>query len=490
MKILMVYPDYENTFWGFKKILKLLGKKASFPPLGLLTIGAMLPPQWEKKLVDMNTDKLKEKDIRWADYVFVSAMIVQKEQARKVIELAQKMGKPVVAGGPLFTTGYEDFPEVDHLVLGEVEDYFSEVIEDMENGKLKKMYKNSCFPDISRSVNPDWSLIKPSYYNSMCIQFSRGCPFNCEFCDIVQLNGRIPRLKSVEQILEEMESLYQAGWRAGVFFVDDNFIGNKGALKKHHLPAIIKWQKERNYPFSFNTQVSINLSDDKELIDLMAKAGFTAVFVGIETPDTDSLKECGKMQNRNRDLVDSVKILQNGGLEVQGGFIVGFDSDQPSIFQRQIDFIQQSGIVTAMVGILTALPKTRLYQRLKETNRLVKDASGNNVEATLNFIPKMDREMLIKGYKKVLATIYSPREYYERVKILLMEYKPVKLKTPKIRFYHIRAFISSIWLLGIKEKGRRYFWKLLAWSLIKKPSMFPYAIGFSLVGVHFRSLAA
>jgi radical SAM superfamily enzyme YgiQ (UPF0313 family) len=490
MKILMVYPDYENTFWGFKKILKLLGKKASFPPLGLLTIGAMLPSQWEKKLVDMNTDKLKEKDIRWADYVFVSAMIVQKEQAREVIGLAQKMGKPVVAGGPLFTTGYEDFPEVDHLVLGEVEDYFPEVMEDLENGKLKKMYKNSCFPDISRTVTPDWSLIKPSYYNSMCIQFSRGCPFNCEFCDIVQLNGRIPRLKSVEQILEEMESLYLAGWRAGVFFVDDNFIGNKSMLKKYHLPAIIKWQKEKNYPFSFNTQVSINLSDDKELIDLMAKAGFTAVFVGIETPDAEGLKECGKMQNQNRDLVDSVKTIQNGGLEVQGGFIVGFDSDQPSIFQRQIDFIQQSGIVTAMVGILTALPKTRLYQRLKETNRLVKDASGNNVEATLNFIPKMDRDMLIKGYKKVLATIYSPREYYERIKTLLMEYKPVKLKTPKIRFYHIRAFISSIWLLGIKEKGRRYFWKLLAWSLVKKPSMFPYAIGFSLVGLHFRSLAA
>jgi len=490
MKILMVYPDYENTFWGFKKILRLLGKRASFPPLGLMTIGAMLPSHWEKKLVDMNTNKLEEKDIRWADYVFLSAMIVQKEQARKVIALAKRLGKPVVAGGPLFTTGHEDFQEVDHLVLGEVEDYFHEVIKDLEDGKPKKMYKNSCFPDLSKSAIPDWSLVKTSYYNSMCIQFSRGCPFNCEFCDVVQLNGRVPRLKMVEQIIGEMESLYKAGWRAGVFFVDDNFIGNKAKLKKQYLPAIIKWQREKKYPFSFNTQVSINLSDDKELISLMAKAGFTSVFVGIETPDTEGLEECGKIQNKNRDLIESVKIIQNGGLEVQGGFIVGFDSDQPSIFQRQIDFIQQSGIVTAMVGMLTALPKTRLYQRLKETNRLVKKASGNNMEATLNFIPKMDTDMLIKGYKKVLSTIYSPKEYYERIKTLLKEYKPVKLKTPKLRFYHIRAFLSSLWLLGIKQRGRVYFWKLLGWSIFKRPSMFPYAVGFSLVGLHFRSLVA
>lgn len=490
MKILMVYPDYENTFWGFKRILKLLGKKASYPPLGLLTIGGMLPLHWEKKLIDMNTDRLEEKHIKWADYVLISAMIVQKETAKKVIELAKKLGKPVVAGGPLFTTGYEDFPEVDHLVLGEVEDYFHEVLQDMKEGKLKKLYRNNGFPDLEKAAIPDWSLIKTSYYNSMCIQFSRGCPFNCEFCDIVQLNGRVPRLKSVSHLLDELESLYRSGWRAGVFFVDDNFIGNKARLKKDYLPAIIKWQKKKKYPFSFNTQVSINLADDKELIKLMAQAGFTAVFVGIETPDADSLNECGKIQNKNRDLIGSVKTIQNCGLEVQGGFIVGFDSDNVSIFQRQIDFIQNSGIVTAMVGILTALPRTRLYQRLKESKRLVKVASGNNTgTGSLNFIPKMDKEVLINGYKKVLSTIYSPKTYYERVKTLLKEYKPLKVKTPKLRFYHIRALIGSIWLLGIKQRGRIYFWKLLLWSLIRKPSMFPYTIGFSLAGLHFRTLS-
>ena len=489
MKILMVYPDYENTFWGFKRILRLLGKKASFPPLGILTVGAMLPDQWEKKLVDMNTDKLEEKDIKWADYVFVSAMIVQKETAKKVIELAKKLGKPVVAGGPLFTTGHENFPEVDHLVLGEVEDYFHEVIKDMEEGKLKKMYQNTGFPSISKSVIPDWSLIKTSYYNSLCIQFSRGCPFNCEFCDVVQLNGRIPRLKSVSQILDELEALYKAGWRAGVFFVDDNFIGNKSKLKKDYLPAIIEWQKKRKYPLSFNTQVSINLSDDKELIELMSQAGFTAVFVGIETPDAESLNECSKVQNKGRDLIKCVKTIQNGGLEVQGGFIVGFDSDNISIFQRQIDFIQKSGIVTAMVGILTALPKTRLYQRLKESKRLVKVASGNNTgTGSLNFVPKMDKEILVNGYKKILSTIYSPKSYYERIKTLLKEYKPLKVKTPKLRLYHIRALISSVWLLGIKQKGRRYFWKLLLWCLVRRPGMLSYAVGFSFIGLHFRTL--
>jgi radical SAM superfamily enzyme YgiQ (UPF0313 family) len=489
MKILMVYPDYEDTFWGFKKIIRLLGKKAAYPPLGLLTVSAMLPSHWDKKLVDMNTDSLEEKDIKWSDYIFISAMIVQKNTAKKVISLAKKHNKTVVAGGPLFTTGYEDFPEVDHLVLGEVEEYIHEVIEDLENGKMKRLYKSEHFPDMSKTPIPDWGLINLSYYNSMCIQFSRGCPFNCEFCDVVQLNGRIPRYKTVEQILTELDSLYQTGWRAGVFFVDDNFIGNKREIKKYLLPAIIKWQKERNYPFSFNTQVSINLSDDEKLINLLTEAGFTTVFVGIETPDTDSLAECGKIQNRNRDLLSSVKIIQNGGLEVQGGFIVGFDSDKPSIFQNQIDFIQKSGIVTAMVGLLTALPKTRLYKRLKETDRLIKKPSGNNMgTASLNFIPKMDKDVLVKGYEKVLSTIYAPKQYYERIKILLGEYRPVKLKMPKLKFYHIRAFISSLWLLGIRQKGRRYFWKLIIWSLFKKPVLFPYAIGFSLIGVHFRSL--
>ena len=373
MKILMIYPEYRDTFWSFKKVLKILGKKAAFTPLGLLTIGAMLPDDFEKKLVDMNTETLKEEQIKWADYVFISAMIVQDESVKKIISLVKKIGKPIVAGGPLFTTGWERFDNIDHIVLGETEDIFPEFISDLRKGKLKKVYTFEGFPDIKKAVAPQWDLVNISNYNSMSIQLSRGCPFNCEFCDVVQLNGRIPRIKTKEQIVGELDTLYEKGWRAGIFFVDDNFIGNKAQLKKEYLPAIIEWQEKNNFPFTFNTQVSINLSDDKKLMKLMVDAGFTTVFIGIETPDTDSLEECGKFQNKNRDLVESVKIIQNMGLEVQGGFIVGFDSDNLSIFQRQIEFIQKTGIVTAMVGILTALPKTRLYKRLNDAGRIIEN---------------------------------------------------------------------------------------------------------------------
>jgi radical SAM superfamily enzyme YgiQ (UPF0313 family) len=490
MKILLVYPDYEETFWSFKRVLKILGKKAAYPPLGLLTIGAMLPDSWERKLVDMNTDILKDEYIKWADYVFVSAMIVQKESARKVIDKSKELGKPVVVGGPLFTTGWEDFTDADHIFLGEAEDTFHGFIEDLEKGTPQKFYKNSHFPDIKTTIIPDWSLINVKNYNSMCIQFSRGCPFNCEFCDVVLLNGRTPRIKSKEQLIAELEALYKRGWRAGVFFVDDNFIGKKGLLKKVFLPAIIEWQKSKRYPFSFNTQASINLADDEKIMNLMSEAGFTSVFIGIETPDSDSLEECGKFQNKNRDLIESIRIIQNKGMEVQGGFIVGFDSDKASIFQRQIEFIQKSGIVTAMVSVLNALPKTRLYKRLEESKRLINNGTGNNTKiSSLNFIPKMDKKILMNGFKKISSTIYSPKVYYERVKTFLKEYKPIKRKMPRLRLYHIRALIGSIWLLGIKQKGRFYFWKLLLWSLFRRPALFPHAIGFSLAGIHFRTVS-
>ncbi len=491
MKILLVYPEYEETFWSFKRVLKLIGKKALIPPLGLLTVGAMLPSDWEKRVVDMNTSILKDENIRWADYVFISAMLIQRDSVRRLINKIKKFKKPIVAGGPLFTTGWKEFTDVDHLVLGEVEETFSTLVEDLKNGTPKKIYTCNKFPDIREVAIPDWNSININNYNSMCVQFSRGCPFNCEFCDVVQLNGRVPRIKSKKQIIDELEALYKIGWRAGVFFVDDNFIGNKAKLKKEYLPTIIEWQKTRNYPFTFNTQVSINLADDEELMESMVEAGFTFVFIGIETPDTDSLEECGKHQNINRNLIESVKKIQNIGMEVQGGFIVGFDNDKVSIFQRQIEFIQKSGIVTAMVGLLMALPKTRLYQRLKEAKRLIKiAATGNNTKTTgLNFIPKMDKNTLINGYKKVLSTIYTPKAYYERIKTFLKEYRPKIKKAQKLNMYYLRAFISSIWYLGIKQRGRHYFWKLILWSLFKRPSLFPYAIGLSLTGLHLRALS-
>ncbi len=488
-KILMVYPKYQDTFWSFKKILKFINKKSAFPPLGLLTVSSMLPKEWDKKLVDMNFENLRDEDILWADYIFISAMIVQKESADEVIERVQKLNKPVVCGGPLFTTGWEKYLHVEHLFIGEAEDTLPVFINDINEKTLKKEYRASDFPKIEKSPVPDWNLIDIDKYNSLCIQFSRGCPYNCEFCDVVKLNGRIPRTKTKEQLVDELDAIYASGWRGGVFFVDDNFIGNKSLLKKHHLPELIEWQKEKHYPFSFNTQASINLSDDGKLMELMNDAGFTAVFVGIETPDPLGLKECGKYQNQNRDLVDSVQKLQKAGLEVQGGFIVGFDSDTLSIFQRQIDFIQKSGIVTAMVGVLNALPKTRLYQRLKETKRLIQDTNANNTSLlSLNFTPKMGKENLIEGYKKIINTIYSPKSYYERIKTFISNYKAPQKGLQKLKWHHIKALFSSFWILGIKDKGRKYYWKLILWSLFKHPRKLPYAIGFSITGIHFRSI--
>lgn len=488
MKILLVYPEYPDTFWSFKYALKFISRKASFPPLGLLTVAAMLPKEWEKKLVDMMVTKLSDSDIEWADYVFISAMSIQKESVKMIIAKCKRLGAKIVAGGSLFTTGYEDFEDVDHLILNEAEITLPSFLEDLKEGSPKHIYKSDQWADIKNTPIPLWELADMKKYASMCIQYSRGCPFNCEFCDVTLLFGHKVRIKTKNQILAELESLYLQGWRSGVFIVDDNFIGNKRELKNEVLPAMIDWMKKRKHPFSFTTQVSINLSDDEELMQLMVEAGFNAVFVGIETPNEESLAECGKVQNINRDLITCVKKIQRFGLQVQGGFIVGFDSDPPSIFERLIAFIQKSGIVTAMVGLLNAPRGTRLYQRLVKEDRLLKDVSGDNTDLSINFIPKMNHEVLINGYKRVLRTIYSPKYYYERILTLLRNFEPLQKKKYQFHLCYLKAFLKSMWLLGIRGKGRIYYWKLLFWSLFRRPQLFPLAVTFAIYGFHFRKI--
>ena len=490
MKILLVYPKYPDTFWSFKYALKFISKKASFPPLGLLTVASLLPEEWEKKLIDMNVSALTEKYLEWADYVLISAMVVQKRSAIEVIRRCKKLGIKVVAGGPLFTMGYEEFEGVDHFVLNEAESTLPPFLDDLKNGCGRHIYTSKEWPDIRETPYPQWDLIDMKKYASMCIQYSRGCPFNCEFCDIIVLNGHKPRTKSKDQVLGELEVLYAQGWRGGVFFVDDNFIGNKKRLKTEILPTLIDWMKQKRYPFSFSTEASINLSDDDELMQLMAKAGFKKVFIGIETPNEDSLTECNKYLNKNRNLIACVKKIQNIGLEVQAGFIVGFDNDPLSIFERQISFIQKSGIVTAMVGLLNAPRGTRLYNRLKKEDRLLNDSSGDNTDCSLNFIPKMNVETLMNGYKKILNTIYSPKHYYKRVMTFLKGYKPKPLrKKINLKFSHFKAFFKSIWFLGIKGKERLHYWKLISWTLLRRPRFFDLAISFAIYGFHFRKVA-
>ncbi|UCB42861.1 MAG: B12-binding domain-containing radical SAM protein [Dehalococcoidales bacterium] len=488
MNILLVYPQYPDTFWSFKHALKFVSKKASFPPLGLLTVAAMLPGNWEKKLVNMNVARLNDGDIKWADYVFISAMVVQKTSVKEVVARCKHLGAKIVAGGPLFTTEFEEFNDIDYFVLGEAEVTLPPFLEDLEKGQARHIYASNERPDISTTPIPLWSLIDMKQYSTMNLQYSRGCPYDCEFCDIIILNGRTPRTKSKEQLISEMDSLYEQGWRGGLFIVDDNFIGNKKKLKTEILPALIEWRERKRYPFALLTEVSINLADDEELMRLVVAAGFDVVFVGIETPNDESLVECTKYQNQNRDLVASVQKLQEFGLEVQGGFIVGFDSDPESIFQAQINFIQRSGIVTAMVGLLNAPTGTRLYRRLKEEGRLLSSSNGNNTDFSLNFIPKMDHDKLIAGYKHILATIYSPKEYYERIKTFFKVYKPPRANAGKVQSHQIKAFFKSIWFLGIRGNGKRHYWRLFISYLLKSPPKFARFILLSIYGYHFRKI--
>jgi len=486
LRILLVYPEFPDTFWSFKHALKFIRKKAGAPPLGLLTVAAMLPSEWEKRLVDLNVTSLTQEDLAWADYVFVSAMIVQRDSARALIARCKEAGVKVVAGGPLFTMEHERFPDVDHFVLNEAELTLPPFLADLANGCAQHIYTTKEFPDIQQTPAPLWQLANLKHYDTVSIQFSRGCPFSCDFCNVTALLGHRPRTKTAAQIIAELDSLYALGWRKSVFFVDDNFIGNKKKLKSEVLPALIEWRKDKlGMPFS--TEVSINLADDTELLRLMAQAGFDTVFVGIETPNEDSLVECSKTQNKGRDLVESVKRLQRAGLQVQGGFIVGFDNDTPSIFQQQIDFIQKSGIVTAMVGLLQAPPGTRLYERLKREGRLVNEMSGDNVDGSTNIIPKMGLEPLREGYRKILDQIYAPQFYYERVLTFLREYQP-----PQIRFHlelqYILAFGRSIYQLGIRGVERVYYWKLFFWTLFRRPRLFPLAITLAIYGFHFRQV--
>ena len=488
MRILFVYPEYPDTFWSFKHALKFIAKRAAYPPLGILTVAAMLPAQWEQRLIDMNVSTLRNEDIAWADYIFISAMSVQRASSRAVIDRCHALGATVVVGGPLFTSRPEEFDDVAYQVLNEAELTLPPFLADLQAGQARHRYSSDAWADVQTTPIPRWDLLNMKNYASMCVQFSRGCPFDCEFCDITVLYGRTPRTKSAAQVIAELDSLVRAGWRGGVFFVDDNFIGNKRVVKQEILPSITAWMTRHHHPFYFLTEASINLADDEQLMRQMTAAGFNSVFVGIETPNEESLQECGKVQNRNRDLLSSVHILQQHGLQVQGGFIVGFDSDDPlSIFDRLIAFIQESGIVTAMVGLLNAPYGSRLHTRMKAEGRLVEeDMTGNNTDGSTNFIPKMNAEVLANGYRAIVDSIYSPRQYYARVKNFLSEYRPCPAGVPHFGIEHVLALFKAGFVLGIVEKERVYYWRLLFWSLFRRPRSLHLAIILSIFGFHFR----
>lgn len=484
MNILFVYPSYPDTYWSFKHAMKFISKKASNVPLGLITVASMVPDNWNKKLVDLNVSELKDKEIRWADYVFISAMSIQTASAKEVISRCVRLGTKIVAGGPLFTEEYDQFPEVNHLILNEAEITLPLFIRDLKNGVAERIYQTDEFADITVSPLPLYSLLNLKEYATAGIQYSRGCPYDCEFCDITALFGRKVRTKTPGQIIAELDQLLQAGWKGSVFFVDDNFIGHKKKLKSELLPALINWMKSNNYPFHFITEASIDLSDDNDLLEMMLDAGFDKVFVGIETPEEICLTECNKINNKGRNLIESVKIIQRKGMEVHAGFIVGFDNDPPNIFQRQIDFIQKTGIITAMVGLLNAPRLSKLYRRLKNEGRIVDKFTGDNTDYSMNFIPAMDKNELMKGYKKIIRSLYSCKAYYARVLSFLKQFDPPRVEPLSIT--RIMAFIKSVIYLGILNKERIYYWKIILWSVFNKPKAFPLAVTYSIYGYHFR----
>ena len=488
MKVLLVYPEFPDTYWSFRHALKFEGKKAAFPPLGLLTVSAMLPPDWERRLVDMNVETLRAESIEWADIVMVSAMIVQNESLEEVVSLCRQLGKKVVVGGPYVSTSSERLPDADHIFIGEAEATLPEFINDLRLGIPRRIYQADERPSLELTPVPDFSLIDMRHYSAMNVQYSRGCPFNCEFCDIIEIYGRVPRTKSNEQMLAELEALKETGWRGLVFIVDDNFIGNKKNVRLF-LPDLIEWSRDNGNPFAYITEASLNLADDEALLQQMEAAGFGRIFVGIETPVEESLKQTQKGQNTRRSLLDSIHKIQSYGMEVMAGFIVGFDSDPDDIFDRQIRFIRESGIPLAMVGLLAALPDTQLWRRLEKENRLLDVSTGNNTDCSINFIPKMDAARLAEGYKSVLRNIYSPREYYHRALDCLSRFHADRIEPRQVSFLNdLRAFSNLLFTLGIRDRSRMEFWAYFYQVVRHHTRDIAHALTLAAMGYHFRKI--
>ncbi|WP_306600379.1 B12-binding domain-containing radical SAM protein [Geothrix sp. 21YS21S-2] len=488
IKALLVYPEMPPTYWSMCYALPFLGRKATLPPLGLLTVAALLPRDWVLTVLDLNVEPLAPGALARADLVLASAMLVQKASFERLIALCREAGTPVVAGGPYPTSCWEQIEGVTTFVLGEAEVNLPPFLADFGKGVARHRYDDSGHPDLAATPAPRYDLVDSRRYAGAALQYSRGCPHDCEFCDIVSLFGHRPRTKTPAQFLRELDVLVENGWSGSLFIVDDNFIGNRAEVRRL-LPALSDWQEKRGRPFEFFTEASLDLAADEPLLEGMAEAGFNMVFVGIETPDAATLKAVHKHQNVRADLLESVRTIQGKGLEVAGGFIVGFDEDREDIFDRQTAFIQEAGIPTAMVGLLTALPKTRLHARLAAEGRLLGASSGGNNthDLDLNFVPRMDAARLREGYKRILRDLYTPSHYFARCLELLRRMRPAKVLCRRVGGMEVRALIHSLVRQTFSHYGLAYV-SFLARALAIRPRMIAEIIAMAVKGHHFITI--
>jgi radical SAM superfamily enzyme YgiQ (UPF0313 family) len=484
MKVLLVYPEFPDVLFCFKHALPFQGKRSTIPPLGLLTISAMLPNTWQKRLVDMSVQCLKDSDLDWADVVFFSGMITQSHSMKEQIARAKQRGKRTVVGGPITSAQDPAISQADHVVEGEAEEIISQIAEDLERGSAKPHYHNPQMVDVTRVPLPDLHLAPMRRYSCMSLQYSRGCPFTCEFCDIIEIYGRRPRTKTPDQICAELDQLYRLGWRGSVFMVDDNFIGNRKNVKAL-LPRLIEWMRDHKFPFFLTTEASLDLAEDEEMLAMMREAHFTRVFLGVETPVEECLRETTKFQNLRKDLLESVRLIQAYGMEVMAGFIVGFDNDPPDVFDRQIEFIRKAAIPLSYISLLNAMPNTQLWRRLKAEGRLLKSSPGDSTPADLTFIPRMDSQELLDGYRRILETIYNPPEYFQRASASLSQLGSESPSPLVFSFSHLVVLGRSLWWQGLLSNYRRAYWKFLVQSLQRHRRHFRKAITLAIMGHQF-----
>ena len=474
MRVLLIYPLFPQSFWSFEKTLALVGRKALLPPLGLITVAAILPKEWEYKLVDHNVREITEADWDWAELVVISGMIVQKEDLLAQIKAAKKRNKPVAVGGPYATTSPQEVQAADYLVLDEGEITLPMLVKAIERGERSGTFRATEKPSVTETPIPRYDLLELSAYDNMSIQFSRGCPFQCEFCDIIVLYGRKPRTKNPAQLLAELDYIYNLGWRGGVFMVDDNFIGNKRNVKLL-LKELKVWMKEKDYPFSFDTEASVDLANDEELMELMVDCSFKKVFLGIETPDEDSLALTQKFQNTRDPLTESVDKITKAGLQVMAGFIIGFDGEKPGAGDRIVRFVEQTAIPMAMFSMLQALPNTALWHRLEKEGRLLARGANINQTTLMNFVPTRPIENIAQEYIDSFWKLYEPKPYLDRALRYFM-----KLGTPKhsgkrkITPQVISAVSTIFWRQGVIGSTRWTFWRNLITLLLHNHRVVPF----------------